>query len=97
LHVTREERGVNLVAETEEGYRFPEPITGVRTIAAVSAATTTTTLNDDYSTTAKSVLSLTPVIAAGGRHAVGLRDDGTVVAVGGDTHGQCDADGWMLK
>jgi hypothetical protein len=72
LHITREERGVELVAETEEGYRFPEPTADVQTIADIGPATTTTTLNDDYSTTVKSVLSLTPVIAAGSSTQWGL-------------------------
>jgi len=33
-------------------------------------------------------------IAAGNWHTVGLRRDGTVVAVGGNDHGQCDVSGW---
>ena len=34
------------------------------------------------------------VSIAGGLHTVGLRRDGTVVAVGGNDHGQCDVSGW---
>ncbi|MGG3883419.1 RCC1 domain-containing protein [Brevibacillus panacihumi] len=33
-------------------------------------------------------------IAAGYRHTVGLTSDGTVVAVGDHTYGQCDVYGW---
>ena len=33
-------------------------------------------------------------IAAGGDHTVGLKSDGTVVAVGADNFGQCDVSGW---
>ncbi len=33
-------------------------------------------------------------LAAGASHTVGLRADGTVVAVGDNYHGQCDTDGW---
>ncbi len=33
-------------------------------------------------------------IAAGNWHTVGLRKDGTVVAVGENDHGQCDVSGW---
>ncbi len=33
-------------------------------------------------------------IAAGGRHTVGLRSDGTVVAVGWNEYGQCNVSGW---
>ncbi len=33
-------------------------------------------------------------IAAGRRHTVGLKSDGTVVAVGENEYGQCDVNGW---
>jgi len=33
-------------------------------------------------------------VAAGRWHTVGLKADGTVVAVGDDASGQCDVDGW---
>jgi alpha-tubulin suppressor-like RCC1 family protein len=33
-------------------------------------------------------------IAAGYRHTVGLKSDGTVVAEGDNEHGQCDVSGW---
>ena len=34
-------------------------------------------------------------VSAGDSHTVGLKADGTVVAVGGDNYnGQCDVDGW---
>src|SRR3989304_8446847 len=36
----------------------------------------------------------TPMVAAGFYHTVGLKDDGTVVAVGENLYGQCDADSW---
>jgi hypothetical protein len=35
-----------------------------------------------------------PMVAAGGAHTVGLRSDGTVVAVGESYAGQCDGSGW---
>ena len=35
-----------------------------------------------------------PVVAAGDEHTVGLKDDGTVVAVGWNAYGQLDVDGW---
>ena len=37
---------------------------------------------------------VTPMVAAGGGHTVGLKDDGTVVAVGDSDDGQCDVGGW---
>ncbi|MCR8842531.1 hypothetical protein NQ117_02445 [Paenibacillus sp. SC116] len=33
-------------------------------------------------------------IAAGRRHTVGLKSDGTVTAVGDNKNGQCDVSGW---
>lgn len=33
-------------------------------------------------------------IAAGCRHTVGLKSDGTVVAVGNNKHGECNVSGW---
>ena len=35
-----------------------------------------------------------PTIAAGRRHTVGLKSDGTVTAVGDNEYGQCDISGW---
>ena len=37
---------------------------------------------------------VTPMVAAGSRHTVGLKSDGTVVAVGDSDDGQCDVGGW---
>ena len=33
-------------------------------------------------------------IAAGRRHTIGLKSDGTVMAVGDNEYGQCDVSGW---
>jgi alpha-tubulin suppressor-like RCC1 family protein len=87
---------VNLAAEAEEGYRFLEWTGDVDTIADVNAATTTITINGKYDITAHfgwPNIIITQV-AAGGHHTVGLREDGTVVAVGDNSEGQCDIDGW---
>jgi hypothetical protein len=40
------------------------------------------------------VLNLSCIIAGGGRHTVGIRPDGTVVATGNNGDGQCNVDGW---
>src|SRR5690606_30838196 len=50
-------------------------------------------------TSSKGAVSGTPpwpgsTIAAGYRHSVALRPDGTVVAVGYDRYGQCRVEGW---
>jgi len=39
-------------------------------------------------------LEYTPMVAAGEDHTVGLKSDGTVVAVGDNSRGQCDVGGW---
>ena len=36
-------------------------------------------------------------IAAGPTHTLGLKSDGTVVAVGNNDHGQCDVKNWNLS
>ena len=40
--------------------------------------------------------AVTPMVAAGVGHTVGLKSDGTVVAVGFNDYGQCDVGGWNL-
>jgi hypothetical protein len=40
------------------------------------------------------ILNLSCTIAAGGRHTVGIRPDGTVVATGNNDDGQCNVDDW---
>ena len=87
---------VNLTAEAEEGYYFIKWAGGVDTIADVNAATTTITMDDDYNILAhfgQPFITITQV-AAGEHHTVGLKDDGTVVAVGENFWGQCDVGGW---
>jgi len=36
----------------------------------------------------------TPMVAAGSHHTVGLKSDGTAVAVGDNDYGQCDVENW---
>ena len=87
---------VDLVAEAEEGYRFVNWTGDVGTIADVNDATTTITMDDNYSITANfgEELECIPMVAAGGFHTVGLKSDGTVVAVGYNDWGQCNVGGW---
>jgi hypothetical protein len=42
----------------------------------------------------RDVCAVQPQVAAGGQHTVGLKSDGTVVAVGYNTSGQCNVNGW---
>ena len=89
---------VDLVAEAEEGYRFVDWTGDVETIGDVNAASTTITMNGNYFITANFeefiTVECTPMIAAGCLHTVGLRADGTVVAVGENYNGQCEVGDW---
>jgi len=85
---------VNLVAEAEEGYKFVNWTGDVSTIRDVNAAQTTITMNGSYSVTANFESKYTPMVAGGGLHTVGLRIDGTVVAVGYNEYSECIVDGW---
>jgi len=83
---------VNLVATPAAGYRFVNWTGDVGTIANVNAAATTITMHGDYSITAN--FEYTPVVSAGWLHTVGVKSDGTVVAVGDNSAGQCAVSGW---
>ena len=85
---------VNLTAEADEGYRFVEWTGDVGSIANVNAAATTITMDGSYSITANFGVNSTPMVAAGGYHTVGLKADGTVVAVGDNLYGRCEVSGW---
>jgi hypothetical protein len=83
---------VNLVATPDAGYQFVNWTGDTGTIADVNIATTTITMNGAYSITAN--FGVTPMVAAGSFHTVGLKYDGTVVAVGLNDDGQYDLGGW---
>jgi hypothetical protein len=83
---------VDLVATADTCYQFVNWTGDVGTIADVDAASTNITMNDNYSITAN--FEVTPMVAAGGYHTVGLKSDGTVVAVGYNSDGQCNVGGW---
>jgi alpha-tubulin suppressor-like RCC1 family protein len=38
--------------------------------------------------------NVTPLVAAGSGHTMGLKSDGTVVSVGHNLYGRCDVNGW---
>jgi len=86
---------VHLVAGLEVGYRFVNWTGDVGTILNVNDATTTITINDHGSITAN-FEEVNFMVDAGYYHTVGLRSDGTVVAMGyGDRYyGQSDVDDW---
>jgi len=84
----------NLVAQAEEGCQFVGWTGDVATIADVNAATTTIAMNGDFSIRANFRPYASTIVAAGGAHTVGLKSDGTVVAVGDNYYGQCTLGGW---
>ena len=83
---------VNLVATPDAGYEFVNWTGDVDTIADVNDATTIT-MNGDYTITANFAPYI-PIVTVGGWHTVGVKSDGTAVAVGNNTYGQCDVGGW---
>jgi len=83
---------VNLVAEAAEGFRFVNWTGDVGTLADVNAAASTITMSADYSIVAN--FQIIPMVAAGCYQTVGLKTDGTVVAVGYSYYGGCDVGGW---
>jgi alpha-tubulin suppressor-like RCC1 family protein len=82
---------VSLNATPDASHRFVD-WTGNGTIANVTAANTTITMSGNYSITAN--FEYIPMIAAGWFHTVGVKSDGTAVAVGYNYYGQCNVGGW---
>ena len=78
---------VELVAEAGEGYYFVSWTGDMGTIGNVNTCETIIIMNDNYSITAD-FMEYTPMVAAGLSHIVGLKSDGTVVAVGSKDSGQ---------
>ena len=84
---------VTVSASPASGARFVRWTGDTDTIANVYAAAATITMTGDYSVTAYFV-EYTPMVAAGGDHTVGLKLDGTVVAVGDNYSEQCNVGNW---
>jgi hypothetical protein len=85
---------IDLAAEPDEDYRFKEWTGDVDTIANANAAATNITMDDSYSVTANFEWFDIIQVAAGGYYTVGLKADGTVVAVGENSEGKCDVGDW---
>ena len=85
---------VNLVTEAKESYRFINWTGDVGTIADINSAITTITMNDNYSITANIGPEYDPIVATGWAHTVGVKSDGSVIAVGDNDWGQCDISDW---
>ena len=85
---------VDLVAEAEEGYQFVAWTGDVGTIEDVHAAHTAITMHGSYSIGANFERIPVPMVAGGAWHTLGLKSDGTVVAAGYNSYGQCDVGNW---
>ena len=85
---------VELVAEPDDygqfDYRFRDWTGDVDTIANVDAAATNITMDRSYSITPNFEWFDIIQVAAGLLHTVGLKNDGTVVAVGWGGYGECN-------
>jgi hypothetical protein len=84
---------VPIVANPASGYHFVNWTGNVGTIANVNAASTTIAMNGSYSITAN-FEGVNFMVSAGGYHTVGLKADGTVVAVGDNGSGECNVGSW---
>ena len=89
---------VELVAEPDDydqfDYRFREWTGDVDTIANVSAAATNITMDRSYSITPNFEWFDIIQVAAGTSHTAGLKNDGTVVAVGYCGYDLCNVGNW---
>ena len=63
-------------------------------ILCMLASTASSTLYSAFNSQAVIAQTVTPMVAAGGYHTLGLKDDGTVVAVGSNQFGQRDVESW---
>ncbi len=86
---------VHLVAGIETGYRLVNWNANAGTVADANDVKTTIAMNNNCSVTAN-FEEANFMVAAGYYHTVGLRSDGTVVAVGWDEFRQCRVGSWVL-
>jgi len=83
---------VSLVANRDSDYRFVNWTGDVSAITDVDGATTNITMNGNYVITANFEAEF--MVSAGSYYTLGLKDNGTVVAVGESCCGQCDVTNW---
>jgi hypothetical protein len=83
---------VSLAASPDTDYRFVSWVGDVSTVGNLRAASTSIAMNGNYRITA--LFAARFMTAAGERHTVGLKSDGTLVAVGDNSLGQRNVDGW---
>jgi len=84
---------VNIKAEANVGYHFVNWAAPAGIFDNANEAETTFTM-PGQAVTVTANFEIDPMVAAGGYHTVGLESDGTVVATGLNTSGQCDVGDW---
>ena len=84
---------VNIKAAAGQGYHFVSWIAPAGAFDNANEAETTFTMPGE-AVTVTANFEVEPMVAGGGYHTVGLSSDGTVVAVGDNSYGQCDVDSW---
>jgi len=85
---------IDLVAEADEGHCFVKWTSNEYPPEAPLAAVTYIVMGRDISITANFGYQCSPMVAAGGKHTVGLSNVGSVFSVGNNDYGQCDAGEW---
>jgi hypothetical protein len=84
---------VSIKATANEGYHFVNWTAAAGVFGNPNDAETTFTMPAE-AVTVTATFAVEPIVAAGGFHTVGLRSDGTVLAVGKNESGQCDVGDW---
>jgi hypothetical protein len=84
---------VNIKATAQQGYHFVN-WTASAGVFGNANATETIFTTPGQAVTLTANFEVDPMVAAGGYHTLGLQPDGTVVATGLNTTGQCSIDDW---
>lgn len=85
---------IDLVAEAEAGYQFVAWTGDVDTVENVDATQTKIAMKDSSWISATFERIPVPMVAGGAWLTLGLKSDGTVVAVGYNGYGQCNVGNW---
>ena len=86
---------VDLVATPDAVHQFVNWTGDVGTVANINASATTITILSSYSIAANFEGKYTRMVTGGYDNTVGLKSDGTVVAVGSSSYGQCNVSDWI--
>jgi hypothetical protein len=84
---------VSIKAQANQGYDFVNWTAPAGVFGNANQAETTFTM-PGQAVTVTANFEVEPMVAAGGYHTVGLEADGTVVATGLNTNGQCNIGAW---